>query len=48
VRVPVDLATSERWYDLSVFIDGSQALERRYAGRVETGEWGSSDPSLGS
>jgi phospholipase C len=46
--VPIDLAASERWYDLSVFVDGGQAFERRYAGRVETGEWGSSDPALSS
>jgi len=48
VRVPIDLTASERWYDLSVFVDGAQLFERRYAGRVETGEWGTSDPALGS
>jgi len=48
VRLPIDLTASERWYDLSVFVDGVQLFERRYAGRVETGEWGSSDPALGS
>ncbi|QDT74413.1 phosphocholine-specific phospholipase C [Lacipirellula limnantheis] len=46
IRVSIDLTSSERWYDLSVLVDGVQMFERRYAGRVETGEWGSSDPAL--
>jgi phospholipase C len=44
--VLVDLAASERWYDLSVHFAGDEPFQRRYAGRVETGEWGSSDPAL--
>lgn len=46
----VDTASGSRWYDLSVTIegDGGAALfERRYAGRVETGTDGISDPAMG-
>lgn len=38
---------SAHWYDLSLFVDGFANFEKRYAGRIETGEWGSSDPALG-
>ena len=40
-------AASSGWYDLSVVVAGHEGFERRYAGRVETGEWGTSDPALG-
>jgi phospholipase C len=45
--IPIDLVASDRWYDLSVFVDGGRPFERRFAGRVETGEWGLSDPAMG-
>jgi phospholipase C len=45
--IEIDLTGSERWYDLSVFVDGEAEFERRFAGRVETGQWGLSDPALG-
>jgi phospholipase C len=35
------------WYDLSVSIDGFSLFEKRYAGRVETGKDGYSDPVMG-
>ncbi|MBS1664401.1 MAG: phospholipase C, phosphocholine-specific [Bacteroidetes bacterium] len=36
--------TSSGWYDFSVMMDG---VERRYAGRVENGKDGISDPAMG-
>ncbi len=41
------LADSHRWYDLSVKIKGNNLFEKRYAGRVETGEHGKTDPAMG-
>ncbi len=35
------------WYDFSVKIKGNSSFERRYAGRVETGKHGKSDPFMG-
>jgi len=45
-RVICALDTSYRWYDLSVKVLGSEGFERRYAGRVETGAEGVTDPLL--
>ncbi|QJE95532.1 phosphocholine-specific phospholipase C [Luteolibacter luteus] len=42
-----DLTASHRWYDLGVAITGSPRFSRRFAGRVETGEHGMSDPLIG-
>jgi phospholipase C len=42
-----DLSGSHNWYDFSVVIDGDAAFRRRYAGRVETGKDGFSDPAIG-
>jgi phospholipase C len=44
--VAVELA-AHRWYDFSVFVEGHAGYERRFAGRVETGEDGISDPQMG-
>jgi phospholipase C len=41
------LGTSHRWYDFSVTIAGADRFLRRFAGRVETGESGFSDPVMG-
>jgi phospholipase C len=41
------LGTSHRWYDFSVTITGAARFLRRFAGRVETGESGFSDPVMG-
>ncbi|MFD0895773.1 phospholipase C, phosphocholine-specific [Luteolibacter ambystomatis] len=47
VQLPVDLATSARWYDLELTVEGAPKFVRRYAGRVETGEDSESDPQIG-
>jgi len=39
------LNPSGNWYDFTVTVDGS-SLERRFAGRVETGGDGISDPAM--
>ncbi len=43
----LDLQKSHSWYDFSVKIVGNNFLERRYAGRVETGQSSYSDPFMG-
>lgn len=45
--VILDLDKSHRWYDFSVRISGFDHYERRYAGRVENGEPGITDPAMG-
>jgi phospholipase C len=46
--IRVSTAKSHRWYDLSLRVTGAANFERRYAGRIETGAWGFSDPRIGS
>ena len=41
------LQQSHHWYDFSVTIDGADPFLLRFAGRVETGESGFSDPVMG-
>ncbi|MEO8820302.1 MAG: phospholipase C, phosphocholine-specific [Ginsengibacter sp.] len=41
------LQKSFNWYDISVKIEGNNLFEKRFAGRVETGEPGKSDPFMG-
>jgi phospholipase C len=41
------LRKSFRWYDFSVRVEGNAGFLRRFAGRVETGEPGFSDPAMG-
>ena len=43
----IDLNKSSGWYDFTVKITGHDIFERRYAGRVETGKPGISDPAMG-
>lgn len=43
----LDLSKSHGWYDFSVRITGSKTFERRYAGHVETGKTGFTDPLMG-
>ena len=43
----IALAQSHRWYDFSVTILGADRFLRRFAGRVETGKSGFSDPVMG-
>ncbi|WKK24481.1 phospholipase C, phosphocholine-specific [Streptomyces olivoreticuli] len=42
----LDLRHSARWYDLSVVCDTDSAFLRRFAGHVENGEPGVSDPAI--
>ncbi|HRE51392.1 MAG TPA: phospholipase C, phosphocholine-specific [Flavitalea sp.] len=46
VGIPLD--RSAGWYDLSVSVTGSAVFEKRYAGRVETGRPGITDPAMGN
>ncbi|PTU32320.1 phosphocholine-specific phospholipase C [Stenotrophobium rhamnosiphilum] len=41
------LNSSGRWYDFSVMVDGDNSYARRFAGRVENGRPGISDPAIG-
>lgn len=43
----IDTKTGLGWYDLTIRVDGKEPFRRRYAGRVETGQWGYSDPAMG-
>jgi phospholipase C len=45
--VILTLAASFHWYDFTVSIKGHPHYQRRYAGRVETGKAGKSDPLMG-
>ncbi|MFF8015014.1 phosphocholine-specific phospholipase C [Streptomyces sp. NPDC007929] len=42
----LELAGSRRWYDLTVTAEGDQAFLRRFAGHVENGQPGVSDPAI--
>ncbi|GGU46554.1 phospholipase C, phosphocholine-specific [Streptomyces albospinus] len=42
----VDLSAGKRWYDLTVTADTDAGFLRRFAGHVETGKPGVSDPAL--
>ncbi|WP_129305608.1 phospholipase C, phosphocholine-specific [Streptomyces sp. L2] len=46
VRRTVDLAASRRWYDLTVTCEGDPAYLRAFAGHVENGAPGVSDPAI--
>lgn len=43
----INLAPSGRWYDLEIAIAGAVGFSRRFAGRVENGQVGISDPLIG-
>lgn len=43
----LDVSKSFGWYDFTVRIKGNDIFERRYAGRMETGLPGFSDPAMG-
>ncbi|WP_423147158.1 phosphocholine-specific phospholipase C [Rubrolithibacter danxiaensis] len=43
----INLKRSSGWYDLSVKVKGFSVFEKRYAGHVETGRPGISDPFMG-
>jgi phospholipase C len=46
VKCTVDLRAGERWYDLTVVSEGNAGFLRRFAGHVENGRPGVSDPAL--
>jgi len=43
----LDLKNSSNWYDFTLKVNGSTTFMRRFAGRVETGKPGISDPFMG-
>jgi phospholipase C len=44
--VVLPLEKSHGWYDVGVRIKGVEGFEKRYAGRIETGKDGVSDPAM--
>lgn len=46
-RIVIDLKDSRHWYDFTVLENGVPGMSKRFAGRVETGEEGISDPAMG-
>ena len=46
VSMLLSFGRSQGWYDLSVRVQGVKGFEKRYAGRVETGKDGVSDPQM--
>ncbi len=42
------LSASDDWYDLAVTVDGDTRFLRRFAGKVETGRTGRTDPGIGT
>ncbi len=44
----LDLSKSFGWYDFTIKLSGADSFEKRYAGRVETGEMSRTDPSMGN
>jgi phospholipase C len=47
MNIVLHLENSHGWYDFSVKVKGYSDFTRRYAGRVETGKAGFSDPFMG-
>jgi phospholipase C len=45
--VTIDTQKNHNWYDLGVRVRQSENFLRRFAGRVETGQWTFSDPAMG-
>jgi phospholipase C len=45
--ISIDLSRQFNWYDLTVNIEGDDLFEKRFAGRVDTGVSGYSDPFMG-
>lgn len=46
-RFLVDLSKTHHWYDFSIRVKGYDGFEERFAGRVETGVAGKTDPLMG-
>ncbi|MDQ7947554.1 MAG: alkaline phosphatase family protein, partial [Pedobacter sp.] len=47
IQISVNLSKSFNWYDLSMKVANDQGFEQRFAGRVETGKMGKTDPYMG-
>ncbi len=43
----LDLGKSYGWYDFTVYVDGFDHFEKRYAGHIETGKDSFTDPAMG-
>jgi phospholipase C len=43
-----NLEDSFSWYDITIKVKGHPDFEKRYAGRVETGKHGKTDPLMGA
>ena len=48
IRHRWSLQRSANWYDFSVTVEALEGYERRFAGRVENGRHGLSDPAMGT
>lgn len=44
--IEIDTTRSNGWYDVRISISGRPGFQRRYAGRIETGLWSTSDPAM--
>jgi len=47
LKLPLDQSKSFGWYDYAVTVRGFDHFEKRYAGRIETGQDGFTDPFMG-
>jgi phospholipase C len=47
-RLPVNVEQSAGWYDIRIALQADPQFEKCYAGRVESGHWGTSDPAMGA
>lgn len=48
VKMALELSKSFGWYDFSMKINGRDDFEKRYAGRIENGKAGKTDPAMGN
>lgn len=46
-KIVIDPHRGQGWYDFSLFVKGCEPFEKRFAGRVETGAEGITDPYMG-
>lgn len=46
--IKIDLSNSHHWYDCSILVKEAPLFERRYAGKIETGKEGVTDPMMGN
>lgn len=46
-KLVADTSSNFGWYDLGIRVPEHDLFRKRYAGRVETGKWSYSDPSIG-